>query len=235
MTEKIEDWENELWAYVNSGNGKNCPGSDSCQLIKNGQECFNNQAGKEKVRTIHKFVDNDFVDLANIATVPHLSECFKRNKIIELIRKLAQKYRNELWDGSLPVPDNLFTKTPDGVPIEVRYVSLKASHGALWRMNDAWLIYLNKDSPSSRQRFTLYHEIFHILAHDNGDPVFKKSEDNEVYFNEFLADHFSANILMPNDLVLAKWPEIKDVNKVAELFNVPASIICGKLRFQKLI
>jgi Zn-dependent peptidase ImmA (M78 family) len=50
------------------------------------------------------------------------------------------------------------------------------------------------------KRFTLYHEIFHILAYTHSINVFKKPTDGEVPYNEFLADHFPANILMPYDL-----------------------------------
>ena len=97
-------------------------------------------------------------------------------------------------------------------------------------MNDAWLIHLNSTSSRARQRFTLYHEIFHILAHSNGDTAFKKSEDDEVYFNEYLADHFSGAILTPRTVVPVKWSGTKDIKKMAQLFDVPAPIIHGKLR-----
>jgi hypothetical protein len=230
-----EDWENELWSYVCAGDGKNCPGFDSCQSLKGNLGCFNNETQRVKNRQIHIFVDKDEIDPVVASTYPHLSSCAQRNRITLLVRRLAQKYHRENWDGRLPVSENLITKCPDGVPIEIRYVPLKANHGAVWRMDDAWLIHLNSASSPARQRFTLYHEIFHILAHSNGTSIFKKPENDGLYFNEYLADHFSSAILTPRDIVPVKWSEIKDVEKMAQLFNVPASILYGKLHGMRLI
>ncbi len=230
MKAENEDWENELWSYVNAGDGKSCPGFDSCQSLRDSPDCFNGEAQRIKNRALHVSLDSDDIDLSYVRTVPRLSECPYRNRITSLVRKLAQTYLDERWDGVLPVPDNLITTCPNGLPIEVRYVPLKANHGAVWRMDDAWLIHLNSASSRARQRFTLYHEIFHILAHSNGDTAFKKSEDDEVYFNEYLGDHFSGAILTPRTVVPEKWSETKDIIKMAQLFSVPVPIMHGKLR-----
>jgi hypothetical protein len=197
--------------------------------------CFDSEEEQAKVRKINLFLDEDFVDVSRIKKIPRLSECAKHSNIIELVRKLAHKYRSLSWDGSLPVPENLVTVTPDDHPIEIRRVPLVANHGAVWRMDDGWVIYLNSTDPLPRQRFTLYHEVFHALAHCHGHTVFKKSENDEVYFNEYIADYFSANVLMPHELVVEKWPQIGDVNKMADVFGVPAPIMCGVLRRKQLL
>jgi hypothetical protein len=225
-----ESQETELWPFVNAGDGKNCPGFDSCQSQRNTPICFNSEAEREKNRCIHLFIDKDEIDPVIARNYPQLSQCEYRSRITSLVRILASKYRKEKWNGILPVPDNLISACPNGLPIEVRCVSLKANHGALWRMDDGWLIYLNSESSPARQRFTLYHEIFHILAHSSGDTFFKHSDDDEVYFNEYLADHFSGALLTPRDIVKERWPEIKNVTRMAKLFDVPAPIMYGKLR-----
>jgi len=230
MRAESEDWQSELWSFVNAGDGKNCPGFDSCLSQRDGLGCFNNAEQRAKNRSIHLFVDRDDLDFSLATTFPRLNSCPQRGRMTALVRKLAQKYYEERWDGNLPVPDNLITTSPDGIPIDVRHVPLKANHGAVWRMDDGWVIYLNSDSSPARQRFTLYHEIFHIMAHSNGNASFKHSDDDEIYFNEFLADHFAGAILTPLDVVRKKWSEVKDVLKMAQLFNIPAPIIYGKLR-----
>jgi hypothetical protein len=230
MKAENESQESELWSFVNASDGKSCPGLDSCQSLKGTLSCFNNEAERINNRQIHLFVDKDEIDPVVARNYPQLAQCEYRSRITSLVRILASKYRKEKWNGILPVPDNLITACPNGLPIEVRRVSLKANHGALWRMDDGWLIYLNSASSPARQRFTLYHEIFHILAHSNGDTFFKHSDDDEVYFNEYLADHFSGAILTPRDVVEKRWLEVKSVTKMARLFDVPAPIIYGKLR-----
>ena len=236
MTKRTEDWENELWSYVKAGDGIRCPVSDSCQLRKDVAGCFNDETEKENTRKIHRFVDRDFIDFTgNNKVVPHLSECVKRSRIFDLVIKLAQKYRNKNWDKTLPVPDNLIPQDSNKLPIEIRHVPLKANHGAVWKLVDGWLIHLNSKDTPARQCFTLYHEIFHILSHCQGNIAFKKSEDDEVYFNEFLADHFSASILLPYESVVEKWPEIRDINEMAHVFNVPGPVMYGALKIKGLI
>ena len=235
MRAENEDWESELWSFVHAGDGKDCPGVVSCQSEKNGSGCFNNEIQRAKNRAMHLFLDSDEVDLSRAWEIPRVTVCSHREKIFELVRKLSRKYRNKEWNGLLPVPDNLIISSPDGVPIEVRKVALKANHGAVWRMDDAWLIHLNSASSPARQRLTLYHEVFHILAHSKGDTSFKHSENHDVYFFEFLADHFAADILTPKDIVRARWQEVQDVIKMAQLFSIPAPIMYGIIRNMGLL
>jgi hypothetical protein len=235
MQENNTDWESVLWSFVKRGNGRDCPGVDSCQQGKKTNICFNGESQRERNKRIHRFLDSDFIDPDSLIKTPDLPGCLELGKITDLIIKLAQKYLDVCWDGSLPVPDNIVVKAPDNLPIETRYVPLKANYGAIWRVDGIWLIHLNSNSSPVRQRFTFYHEIFHILTHCNCDAVFKKSKDDDKYFNELLADYFAGSILMPYDSVTAKWLEIKDINVMADLFNVPISIMYGNLRRRRLI
>ena len=84
-----------------------------------------------------------------------------------------------------------------------------------------------------RQRFTLFHEVFHILAHCKATPVFKKrgTEVNKGgSFNELLADYFAACILMPREWVREKWAEVKDLDSMTKIFEIPKPIMWIKLR-----
>jgi hypothetical protein len=230
-----EDWENELWSFVHAGSGKNCPGLDSCQSLRDGPICFNSAVQRAKNRAIHLLVDNDDLNLTFASTVPRLEVCPYRSRITGLVKRLTQKYLSEWWDGVLPVSDILITRCPNGLPIEVRNVPLKANHGAVWHTNSGWVIHLNSASSPARRRFTLYHEIFHILVHSNGDTSIKKSYDDELCFNEYLADFFAGEILTPQAAVLAKWEETKDINMMAQVFVIPTPIMYGKLRANGLI
>ena len=135
------------------------------------------------------------------------------------------------------MPDNLISRGYDNLPIEVRYLPLKTNHGAVWRLNDCWMIHLNSNNTPAKQRFTLYHEIFHILAHCQCQvtPVFRKKNTDELNFNEILADHFAANILLPQKQVRELWTETKDINRMAEIFNAPKPIVYISLRADGLI
>lgn len=219
-----ESWENELWSYLCSGDGKSCPLGSSCRLRQRGGiRCFNDDIEKNKIGLIQAFVDQDNIDFPTSEKLGFDGACLKRGRIFELVTRLAQKYRAD--DVDIPVPDDLISVDPNNIPIEVRYVSLKANHGAVWFMGDCWLIHINDRNPLPRMRFTLYHEIFHILAHCNSTPVFKKRMEREVNFNEAVADHFSANILLPSEKVVEYWNKIGDVNQIADIFLVPRPVM----------
>jgi len=111
-----------------------------------------------------------------------------------------------------------------------------ADPSSIWRLSDCWIVQLNSNDTPVRQRFTLYHEIFHILAHCKAIPVFKKTScGQEGSFNELLADHFAAVILMPRDLVAERWPQVKDLSQMATTFDVPRSVMWLALRTYGLI
>lgn len=134
------------------------------------------------------------------------------------------------------MPTNLITRADDNLPIEVRQVPLKAYRGAVWRLSACWVVQLNSNDSLVRQRFTLYHEIFHILAHSKATPVFKKAGGNrEGSFNEILADHFSGACLLPEGWVKEKWTEVKDMSQMAAIFDVPKPIVWLALKHLCLI
>jgi hypothetical protein len=230
----VENWEAELWSIIKSGDGIHCPFSKSCKK-KDGLMCFDSKEEKVKNSKIHVFLDQDTIDDFKTTTFPRLAECDKRNYVIDLIRKLAQKYLDRNWNGSLPVPENLITSAPDGQSVEIRKLLLKAIHGAVWKLNKNWIIFLNSSDSAARQRFTLYHEIFHILAHSHGLVFFNGICEAQIPFNEFIADYFSGNILLPPDLIRKKWSEIQDIDEMVKLFNVPGPIIYGNLRKKRLV
>jgi hypothetical protein len=187
-----------------------------------------------------EFVDNDDLDFADPTSVKfEFPGCPGSGRVFKLVRRLANKYRAKAGIDCLPVPTDLITCAGDNLPIEVRRVPLRAYHGAIWRLNDSWVVQLNSNDKPDRQRFTLYHEIFHILAHlahCKATPVFKKAAcSREGSFNELLADHFAAVMLIPPELVRKTWPEVKDISKMATIFEVPGSVMWLGLKRMRLI
>jgi Zn-dependent peptidase ImmA (M78 family) len=106
--------------------------------------------------------------------------------------------------------------------------------GFLLRERGAITIAINKQHPPNRQRFTLAHEIGHLVLHaDHGDRLWL---DKAYYFRdgnsssgeqaeEVQANQFAAGLLMPEDLVkaeIADNPLISqvDVVKLAMKFEV---------------
>jgi Zn-dependent peptidase ImmA (M78 family) len=234
-TRKIPKWEAELWSYLSQGDGIHCPLYQSCHLRLDGGWCLSEH--EEYYQLMNDFLDGEAPDLTTPASVKfEFPACPHSGRIFELVRKFAVKCRTEAGIDGLPVPDDLFIHAEDNLPIEVRRIPLKAHHGAIWQLNDCWVVQLNVNDTPARQRFTLYHEIFHILAHGRATPVFKKTATSpEGSFNELLADHFAAIILMPEKQVEEKWAEVKDVNRMATMFDVPRPVVWFALKHQGLI
>lgn len=106
--------------------------------------------------------------------------------------------------------------------------------GFLLRENGSVSIAINKQHPSNRQRFTLAHEIGHLILHaDQGDRLWL---DKAYYFRdgssskgdqaaEVQANQFAAGLLMPEELVKAEVEHSVhisdiDVMKLAMKFEV---------------
>jgi hypothetical protein len=232
---KVHRWEAELWSYLSKGDGIRCPIYQSCPLRLEGAWCLSEH--EEYYQLMNDFLDDEDPDLTDPASIKFdFPGCPRSGRIFELVRKLAVSYQMGAGIDRPPVPADLITHGGDNLPIEVRQIPLKAHHGAIWRLNDCWVVQLNSNDTPARQRFTLYHEIFHILAHGKATPVFKKTSSSpEGSFNELLADHFAAVILMPDKQVKQKWTEVKDVNRLANIFDVPKPVVWFALKHLSLI
>jgi hypothetical protein len=232
---KTAKWENELWSYLSEGDGVHCPIYESCQLRRNNHRCLGEH--QDYCEAINKLIDSDDSEFASPAGIKfEFPACPGSGKIFKLVRKLADKHVAEAGIERLPVPDDIITQADDNLPIEVSKVPLKACHGAVWRLSSGWLVQLNSNDTLGRQRFTLYHEIFHILAHGQAAPVFKNAScRQDGYFNELLADQFAGAILTPAEWVRKVWPEVNDIGRLAAIFAVPNSVMWFALKRLRLI
>lgn len=93
-------------------------------------------------------------------------------------------------------------------------------------------IVVNESHPATRKRFTIAHEIAHILLHGSILSTQKKLEDfskrsavltrqkgtNSKIERE--ADKLAAELLMPEDIFKQVWNSSDSVEEVAKYFNV---------------
>jgi len=126
-------------------------------------------------------------------------------------------------------PHELILMADEQHPIEVGVLPLKANHGAIWREGDRWVIQLRDKDRTSTRRYTLFHEVFHILAHLETAPAFSKRGVRGI-FNETLANIFAACVLMPEEWLKEKWAEVHDIDRMARIFGVPKAAMCVRLK-----
>jgi len=224
---KIPKWEIELWSYVCSGDGVICPIYFHCEKRLSGGWC-----PSDNVDCIARLIDERRFDAGKYDFVEKSGKC---GRIFQLVERLAQKYLKIAGIYKPPALSKIVSLVDERHPIEVRLVPLKIHHGAIWYLNDIWIIQLNENDTPTRRRFSLFHEGFHILAHCRGSPVFKKSEYAVGSFNELLADYFAGAVMMPRKWVKEKWAETKDLGRMAKIFDVPKAVMWVKLREMGLI
>lgn len=171
---------------------------------------------------------------------------------------MNDKVKQLLGDStSYPVP---IVKIANDNGIDVYSTSsLKPNESGLIRKeNGKYVIYVNKNHPNTRQRFTIAHELGHFMLHPNkidnsGDTMIqytkqylgrngqtgpenglKRAEDEtlspERKKMEREANEFAAELLMPEDQFKEVWSNSSSIDEVADAFNVSthAANIRGK-------
>ena len=236
---KTPKWESELWSLLSKGDGVTCPLYD---IDKNGhcsKWCFND--GKEMfIKLYGTYVVGSSSNENELDVVRKLFDHkFPRKwvpgRIFQLIEILANKYIKQAKLTQPPVITELIKQFDISPRIEVRPLPLKAYHGAIWHLEDGWVIHINNRDEPVTQRLTLFHEVFHILAHSRAIPVFKKRGFKDGLFNEMLADYFAGCLLMPKGWVKEKWAEINDLKQIAEIFQVTEVSMWIRLKTTGLI
>lgn len=97
--------------------------------------------------------------------------------------------------------------------------------GLTTRKDGRYLIAVNKNKSRSHRRFTLCHELKHLVDYPYarilhaglgyGDP------DAQEYRIERIADHFAAHLLMPTNLVKRAWGRgLQDARTLSRVFEV---------------
>lgn len=227
MVKKLLNWESQLWSYLTTGNGMHCPLLNYCtsKLRSDGCADANRKKLSELIASDGQF-DPDQFDRVK----------FCGDGVMPYVERLAEQQLRRCKVTDIPVPTDLVQLVDEGHPIEVRPLDLRAYCAATWRLQDCWVIQVPDTAPPSHTRFALFHEAFHIIAHNHcHSPVFSKRGENQGAFNELLADYFAMCILMPRQQTREKWVEIKDVQEMADTFEVPKSTMWLRLREMELV
>ncbi len=167
----------------------------------------------------------------------------KPRKIVQL-RTIAEKTR-EFFDLEGLYVDVVglyeFQLEPMGVIYEYVDKSVLGDHHGLTLPNENRIliredVYLGAVAGQGRDRFTMCHELGHLLLHDN--VAFPRGEPGEhkwIEDSEWQADTFAAEFLMPVDLVRSNC---RGPHDIADKFGVSTKAAInrwGKLQTQGLL
>lgn len=225
-------WEAELSRYLSAGDGDRCPLGEECAVVRGRGECSDPrlhgpQAAGRRRAGREKLTYRTFGCASPDGPV--------RGRIFELVEMLSGKYLAAGGVTGPPVPWRIVEQLGVSPPLEVRFLALKVHHGAVWRLQSAWIVYINSSDPPDSQRFSLFHELFHILAHCGAAPVFRRRGREEGAFNEMLANYFAACTMMPAGWVRERLGEVKSVGAMARLFQVRECNMSRRLKALRLI
>lgn len=100
-------------------------------------------------------------------------------------------------------------------------------------------INVSRFQPEYRKRFTIAHELAHRILHaaeinkENAFVDYRRDteyyEDAESQRKERQANILAGSLLMPKDLIIKSWNELKDVDDIAVLFNVSRAAAAVRL------
>lgn len=136
---------------------------------------------------------------------------------------------------SAPVSEAVITELPR-VAVE-RVGNLIGSGMSAWSRG-SWQIRLNAGEPLTRQRFTLAHELKHILDAACEDVIYRHLPDGPARQRhiEAVCDHFAACLLMPTPWVKKLWGEgIQDLGGLAWRFEVSQQAMLIRLQYLGLV
>jgi predicted transcriptional regulator len=134
-----------------------------------------------------------------------------------------------------PVPTDLIASLPR---IEVHTTATLLASGATTWQGGKWRIQLNADEPDTRRRFTLSHELKHVLDASVEDVVYAHlaagpARERHI---EAICDHFAASLLMPRPWLKRVWGSgVQDLAELAWFFDVSQQAMLIRLQVVGLV
>lgn len=214
-------WESDFWIKLSNTDGYHCPIYYRCKTKKEGAWCPD-----DHLEALNRLQDAKQFNLKDYEFIKS-GTCGGPVKTVE---RLTKKLLKEAGIHAPPVPISILSLLNIGFPIEIRYIKLKIQHGACWCLRNGSVVQIKDDDPFSVQRFTLFHEVFHVLCRHNCTGIPWQNALTEAPFKELLACYFAGFLLMPTEWLKKKWAYVKDLDRIAKIFDVPKPCMCIRLK-----
>jgi hypothetical protein len=198
-----------------------CSEWGSCEWAAGGGWCLESS----KVH-VERLLSSQMCTPKDFASIRPATGC----RALQLVESVAESLLETAGVQHAPV-SSLITKHADEQrPVEVRALPLRRRRGAVWRLKDAWVIQLRDADLFYARRFTLFHEIFHVLVDDYSCHPCRRVTDAPFSFNEVLADLFACYALVPTKLLREQWQGAGFSHLLARKFEVSDQVVCIRLR-----
>ncbi|MCF0116070.1 MAG: ImmA/IrrE family metallo-endopeptidase [Erysipelotrichaceae bacterium] len=164
-------------------------------------------------------------------------------KSLQELNSLALRTRRLLGEDSYS-PIDLFSLVNGWLEMKITLISYPLSEsisGMSTRVGKDIIIVINSNSSYGRQRFTLAHELYHVLYEkDFKTIVCEKAISSNKSISEKEADWFASYLLMPQDALFAYKEKVSEwtLDKIIEaeqFFQVSHECMLFRLYMDKLI
>jgi len=171
--------------------------------------------------------------IATLRAVP-AKRAFTYGESIQIARIQASKLR--AWaDAQEPEINLIWLVNQRAVPVNFAPSHLLSEQSGLAtdHITGKLEMFINDGEPQVRQRFSLLHELKHVLDWPDADRMHSKlgSGDEELKRRmiEWIANEFAAQVLMPTRLIKRAWFMSQDLPLMASLFNVSREAMTTRL------
>jgi len=146
--------------------------------------------------------------------------------------KQAHKLHTLMRIEEPPFPEQAIEYLPR---VEIRFVRARRLDGAISWRRGKWRIVINRDNTWGRQRFSLAHELKHLIDHPMGGSLYADGRYGSAETTaERTADYFAACLLMPKTWLRRVYYDegFRDSRVLAKRFQVSAAAM--RYRFDQL-
>jgi Zn-dependent peptidase ImmA (M78 family) len=154
-------------------------------------------------------------------------------------QRIAELQANRLLrlthSTTAPVAEAIITELPR---LQVAWVANLIGSGVTTWSSGRWQVRINAAEPITRQRFTLAHELKHVLDASSEDVIYRHLPAGPARKRhvEAVCDHFAACLLMPKAWVKRSWGDgLQDLAGLAWRFEVSQQAMLIRLQYLGLV
>lgn len=170
-----------------------------------------------------EFFDNS-VDSRSIYNSKLTKDVFSRARNCRRIWKIGEYDPIDIVNVCLNKFDNITL---------VFFVANDNMSGSSLTINGEWIIFVNSNHSLGRQRFTIAHELYHLLF---GEKEFVNCSVNSISKEEIEADGFASNLLMSDESLLnyqvdneiETW-DLEDIISCEQYFQISRAALLKRL------
>ena len=164
-----------------------------------------------------------------------------RTYTLESIEKVASDLHRDYADQNSLITIGQLKNLAESIGAKVELVVFKPDtvSARVLGGDGSYKIQISDNEPMQRQKFSLAHEIGHIILHD----VDKEKEkefieyrkpildyaDSSLLYKETQANAFAAALLIPKEDAINVWDSVKDIDDFAEIFEVSKAAAYNRL------